>query len=172
MDSISNTEEFQKKKSFLMRKSHGKNVIENYRAMLEYLFSECAEEIIIIDLESSDLLRAKAAEKEVQTLQRIHTSFNNRGVLRNIVAKLITQYNSEVYFFCEYAEFCGIARIPSLECLHCDFEYNKQFPSIFWFYTPDMENLFVVDFGEEHDDLYLELEVGGKMWEKAMLESQ
>lgn len=165
MDYLSDSEEFKKKKSFLLRRNKGKAQSERYNQILYWLFPTCKENYMILDLAESDKIRetSKPLTKKYD-VYKIQTTFSDKRTLEKIINTLCQINDTSVYFFSSYAEYCGLVRLSSLSCLNVSFDYKEDFPSMFWFRTLNMENEFFIDFGKEDNALYLEIEVAGRLW--------
>jgi hypothetical protein len=167
MTYISDSEEFQKKKSFLIRQNQGRFLFEKYQKELQWLFPDYYESCKILQLSHTDLLieTARSLPDKFEVI-KIHTDFDNKDLLQDIVRQLYNLYDKEVYFVGEYAEYCGATILPNIDCWDTNFPCTFEYSEIFGFWTVDLENFLLVDFGEEDDEIYLELEIKGESWNK------
>lgn len=119
----------------------------------------------VVDFEKSEEIRKltsqnfKKSPKNCLTFPS--TPFHSKELLKNVLS-CINQVNKDcVYIGIGLSEQCGYARLDSIMDFNTQFNYLDESTGIINLYSSDIENELIIDFYEEDEVWYYDLEIRG-----------
>ena len=154
--------------SFLMRKNQGGLDMPKYIKELGSLVRDDAYEVI--GLEASDGIMGKIRENwpNYSRIKRIYTElpFEDRTILKRIVKNIAV--DKRCYLSIKYSETCGIAELNDINCFNADFRWEDEHTGMITLYSYDLINELIIDFYEEYNEYFIDLELYGYRWNQYM----
>ncbi|MBO7608211.1 MAG: hypothetical protein J6T28_11460 [Paludibacteraceae bacterium] len=154
--------------SFLMRKNQGRLDMPKYIKELGSLVRDDAYEVI--GLEASDVIMGKIRENwpNYSRIKRIYTElpFEDRTILKRIVKNIAV--DKRCYLSMGYSEICGIAELNDITRFNADFRWEDEHTGMITLYSYDLINELIIDFYEEYNEYFIDLDLYGYRWNQYM----
>lgn len=141
----------------------GKQSLKDYLKELNALTNiEVKEEMLLSKLESDAL--GKVPE---DFSYKTKILFNEKERLLMFIGDLIKLKDGECYLYTAYSKKCGALKLGSLKDFNINFNFNDEHAGLLTITMKDLSNELLLDFYEEANEYYLEIETYGKNWSKA-----
>ena len=102
-----------------------------------------------------------------KSIIKIDLSFEDKSQLKEIIDNLSGVAGS-ILVFTDNSNYCGAARIADLSKFNTQFNFEEEHSGIISILSQDLTNNLVIDFYEEIGQQFMELEVQGGEWVKAL----
>ena len=157
------------KRDLLFRKNTGRNILKEYLLELNKLSLKEVSAENLLSVEETDMLKEKSRLKNHQRdypLIKKTFLFNEKDKLKEYVDKLYKLYPHEIYLLTGYSEYCGCLKMESLMDFNIYFNFNDERDGIMSILSADLNNSLLLDYYEEYNEYYIELEFRGEEWSK------
>ena len=125
------------------------NYMKPYLEELRQLFSSEIDENDILSLFDSEAILEKKAHKKRRLIFECVLPFSERENARQILQAYDFPINAPYYLWIEYADYCGLAKISSLEPFNWSFDWLIDSNGIFSFTDIYIKREIVLDFYED-----------------------
>ena len=153
---------------FLLRKNAGKRYFEKYQEELSKLIID--NDFKVLNLEDSDIISA-AIIKNNKLFQQSNTTwtvrqkpFLEKNELRKVISHIQRKYNDIVYMSIKDSDMCGRVVLDKISSFNINFQYWDSIGGLIVFYDRSLTNSLVIDYYEEWNKYYYDLEIYGKEW--------
>lgn len=156
------------RQDFLFRQQRGKQYLKDYLKELTTIFDVNSAEILILSLEETDYITEQTRSKlNREILAKEVVLFNDKERLLSIYAdKCHRLLPNKIYVFTDYSKDCGVAVIDKLTRIKPTFSFDAEHGGLISILSEDLSNELILDFYEEKDEYFLEIEVLGNLWGK------
>lgn len=147
------------------RRLYGKSYLKEYLKELEAITN--------IDVSKKNLL--SIVESDKVTFDRGSESykakilFNDKERLLIFIGDLLELKDGEAFLSTAYSKDCGLLQLNSLKDFNVNFNFNDEHSGLITIVLKDLSNKLLLDFYEENQEQYLEIEVYGDNWSKARI---
>lgn len=122
----------------------------------------------VVDFDKSEkiqkLISQNLKNSQKKCLTFFSTPFHSKELLETVLS-CINQVNKDcVYIGIGLSEQCGYARLDSIMDFNTQFNYLDESTGIINFYSCDIENELIIDFYDEDEVWYYDLEIRGDNW--------
>lgn len=153
---------------FLLRKNAGKRYLETYKDILSKLIVD--GNYNIIGLEETDVISEKIIKNQI-TLQDNnliwtdkHIPFVEKSKLKRIISGIQSRNNDIVYMSIKNSDLCGLVVLNRIDSFNVNFQYRDEPSGLIVFYDRSLINKLIVDFYEEDNEYFYDLEIQGREW--------
>lgn len=159
---------------FLIRKNAGKRNLEEYKEILSKLIID--NNYSIMCLEDSDIITETVIKnnKLNQYTNSIWSSkqipFSEKNELKQIISKIRLRYDDMVYMSIKNSEQCGLIVLDRIDFFNVNFQFRDEPSGLIVFYDRSLTNELVVDFYEEYNEHFYDLEILGREWNDIMVQ--
>lgn len=147
------------------RRLYGKQVLNNYLKELNALVN--------IDISKKDLLSIVESDKVIYTnnskFYKAKILFNDKEKLLLFIGDLLKLKIGKVLLSTTHSKDCGLLQINSLKDFNVNFEFSNEHSGLITIVLKDLSNKLILDFYEENQELYLEIESYGDDWSNARI---
>ncbi len=153
---------------FLLRKNAGKKYMAEYIMELSKLIIN--NKFRILNLEDSDIISKSIIDNHKKFLSKIdywecrNILFNQKEMLKDIIAKIQLVYSDLVYMSIGYSDLCGLVMIERIGLFNFDFKFNDEHSGLIVLYDRNAINKLVIDFYEEDCMFFYDLQLFGEQW--------
>ncbi|OMP74934.1 hypothetical protein BW716_32820 [[Flexibacter] sp. ATCC 35208] len=139
-----------------------------YLKELEATFNVNGNEITILSLEETDSIIEQSVDKTNNDIisKQIIPFDDKEDILRFYIDNCSRLQPNKVYVVTDYSKECGVAVLDSLIRLNPNFAFNAEHTGIISILSEDLSNKLILDFYEENDRFFLEIETAGNLWGK------
>lgn len=150
--------------NFLVRKNKGKELMAEYQSELRRLLKSSVFDLL--SLEETDAISERVKQNDLEKNERkiLHIPFYEKEVLRSVLETIKKIDSSKIFVSLGYTEFCGIASIRNIGQFNPDFSYEDEHSGLIVLYSEDLNNRLIIDFYDENDQHFYDLEIGGSSW--------
>nr|WP_315218686.1 hypothetical protein [uncultured Flavobacterium sp.] len=150
------------------RRLYGKRYLEEYLKELNALTNIKVFESNLMSIVESDLLGTVIKSKVYKTTIK----FNDKEKLLLLVGEMIKTKNKSCYLYTTYSEDCGVLKLKSLNEFNINFNFDDEHGGLIKIVLEDLSNELILDFYNQENDIYLDIEVFGNEWVKALKTSR
>ncbi len=152
---------------FLLRKNAGKRYLEIYQEELSKLV--IGKNIKIMSLEESDMIFKMINDNMLFEQNNLawsakHIPFQDKTKLKKIVSDIQLKYNDIVYMSIKNSDICGLTLLDRIDMFNVYFHYQDESSGLITFYDKSLTNMLVLDFYEEWNEYFYDIEIYGKQW--------
>lgn len=147
------------------RRLYGKQYLEVYLKELNALTNINVMESMLLQITESDAI--KAIKNSSSYRERI--KFNEKEKLRLFFAQLVELKNGRCYLKTKYSQDCGALKLNKLQDFNVNFNFNDEHAGLISIILEDLSNELILDYYEENDEYYLDIEVFGLDWSNAII---
>lgn len=90
--------------------------------------------------------------------------FLEKNELRKVISCIQRKYNDIVYMSIKNSDICGRVVLDKISSFNVDFQYWDNIGGLIVFYDRSLTNSLVIDYYEEWNEYYYDLEIYGKEW--------
>lgn len=154
------------KQAILFRKQRCQQHLATYLKELKAVFNVNSNEVTILNLEETDSIGEQSSGKINNNIasKKIIPFDHKENFLRFYIDNCSRLQPGNVYVFTDYSKDCGAAVFNSLKCLNPIFAFNAEHAGIISILSQDLANKLILDFYEENNKLFLEVEALGSLW--------
>lgn len=95
--------------------------------------------------------------------------FHDKENLLLFFGQLLKLKNGKAYIYTTYSKEFGLLKINGLEDFNVNFNFNDEHAGLISIILRDLSNELTLDFYEEEDEYYLEVQSYGDDWSKAKI---
>jgi hypothetical protein len=156
----------EEKRGRLFRKQRCKQHLAAYLKELEDIFNVNSNEVTILSLEETDSINEQSRDKLNNKIssKKIVPFDDKENFLKFYIDNCLRLQPGKVYAFTDYSKDCGAAVLNDLKCLNPIFAFNAEHTGIISILSQDLANKLILDFYEENNKLFLEVEALGSLW--------
>ena len=152
---------------FLLRKNAGNRYLEIYQEELSKLV--IGKNIKIMSLEESDMIFKMINDNMLFEQNNLAWSakqipFQDKTKLKKIVSDIQLKYNDIVYMSIKNSDICGLTLLDRIDMFNVYFHYQDESSGLITFYDKSLTNMLVLDFYEEWNEYFYDIEIYGKQW--------
>lgn len=148
------------------RRVFGKQYLSEYLKELNALTNINITADMLLSIVESDSVGTVTKEYSY----KLTINFYDKETLLLLVRQLINLKDGPCYLYTAYSTDCGILKLSSLKDFNINFNFDDEHAGLLKLTLEDLSNELVLDFYEENDEYYLEIEIFGKQWAKANTE--
>lgn len=153
---------------FLLRKNKGKQYLPEYQEQLSKLV--IGDNFKILSLEDSDTISAEIIQNG-ELFQQGNVAWKSQRIpflekteLKQILLHIGRRYDDAVYMAIKHSDLCGRVVLNGIDFFNADFQYEDEHSGLIVFYDLSLTNSLVIDFYEEWNEYYYDVEIYGKDW--------
>ena len=152
----------------LLRKNSGTIHFKEFKAELSRLLIN--EDYEIIDIEEYDNMKARIEANTKNSISNgayrkmQHIEFTRKKTLNIIINIIGSSYDKSIYMSTGYSDICGIVKINNLSSFNTNFNFFDERSGLIVFYDILLQNKMMLDFYEEDDMFFYDIEVFGNDW--------
>lgn len=152
---------------FLLRKNKGKQYLPEYQEQLSKLV--IGDNFKILSFGDSDTISAEIIQNgelfQRQCRLEIPTvPFLEKTELKQILLHIGRRYDDAVYMAIKHSDLCGRVVLNGIDFFNADFQYEDEHSGLIVLYDLSLTNSLVIDFYEEWNEYYYDVEIYGKDW--------
>ena len=151
---------------FLLRKNKGKQYLPEYQEQLSKLV--IGDNFKILSLEDSDTIFAEITQNG-ELFQQGNVAWKSQRIpflekteLKQILLHIGRRYDDAVYMAIKHSDLCGRVVLNGIDFFNADFQYEDEHSGLIVFYDLSLTNSLVIDFYEEWNEYYYDVEIYGK----------
>ncbi len=157
-----NTETVEQKK----RRLYGRQHLVAYLKELNAITNKKVDESMLLSIVDSDKVNSTLFEECYKT----RILFSDKEKLLLLIGRLISLKDGKIYLYTSYSEDCGLLKLDSLKDFNVNFNFNDEHYGLIIIILQDLSNKLILDFYEEKERYYLEIEAYGGDWSKLNLD--
>ncbi len=147
------------------RRLYGKSNLNEYLRELNAITN--------IDVNQKDLLSIVESDKIVydnnNDFYKAKILFNDKERLLLFIGDLLKLRDGKALLSTAYSKDCGLLEVRSLKDFNVNFRFDDEHSGLITIILKDLSNKLLLDFYEENQELYLEIETYGDDWPKARI---
>lgn len=152
---------------FLLRKNTGKRYLEKYQEELSKLI--IGNNIKIMSLEKSDIIFKMISDNMLFKQNNLAWSakqipFQDKSILKKIISDIQIKYGDIVYMSIKNSDICGLVLLERIDMFNVCFHYQDDSSGLITFYDKSLTNMLIIDFYEEWNEFFYDVEIYGKKW--------
>ena len=152
---------------FLLRKNAGKQYFEIYQEELSKLV--IGKDIKVMSLEESDMIFKMISDNMLFEQSNLAWSakqipFQDKRILKKIISDIQLKYDDIVYMSIKNSDICGLTLLDRIDMFNVYFHYQDESSGLITFYDKSLTNMLVLDFYEEWNEYFYDIEIYGKQW--------
>lgn len=149
------------------RRLFGKNNLQTYLKELNALTKIEITKYMLLSLVESD----KIGSVDKEYFYKSNILFKEKNKLLLFINYLIKVKDGECYLNTSYSKDCGVLKLSSLKDFNINFKFFNEHSGILSIILKDLSNELLLDYFEEDNEYYLEIEVYGKDWANICLKN-
>lgn len=150
------------------KKNKGKQYLPEYQEQLSKLV--IGDNFKILSLEDSDTISAEIIQNG-ELFQQGNVAWKSQRIpflekteLKQILLHIGRRYDDAVYMAIKHSDLCGRVVLNGIDFFNADFQYEDEHSGLIVFYDLSLTNSLVIDFYEEWNEYYYDVEIYGKDW--------
>lgn len=147
------------------RRLYGKSNLNEYLKELEAITK--------INVSQKDLLSIVETDKVIfdrdDKSYKAKILFNDKERLLIFIGDLFKLKDGKAFLSTAHSKDCGLLEMNSLKDFNVNFNLNDEHSGLITIVLKDLSNKLLLDFYEENEEQYLEIEVYGDDWSKARI---
>lgn len=154
------------KREYLFRKQRGKTYLSKYLEELNAILDTAKGSYQVLSLEETDRILQRSAESiNKEKVLKYQLEFDHKEeFLIDCMIECNRLLSGMIYLFTGYSEDCGLAVVDTLMMLKPDFSFTSEHAGLISIISGDLSNKILLDFYEENNEYFLEIEIYGDLW--------
>lgn len=147
------------------RRLYGKSYLKEYLKELEAITNIDVSKKNLLSIVESDKITFQTDGKPYKA----KVLFNDKERLLIFIGDLLELKDGKAFLSTAYSKDCGLLQLNSLKDFNVNFKFNDEHSGLITIVLKDLSNKLLLDFYEENQEQYLEIEVYGDDWSKARI---
>ncbi len=132
---------------------------ETYLKDLSRLLLRDVTETELLSIGETDAFLERFSKENLETHLKFTMGFDDKEQLRALLLQHITKWTVPYMMYLSNVENCGLIEIPTLYDFNWDFKYSDETHGSVYFKRKDYKEKILLDYYEEYNEYYLDLEI-------------